>query len=164
MWLQEVAISVWPTDVEGWVKLIGGILTIMSITGLAVGKWLDNRIKQYASKVESKTEKAYIEAENEINGLGTRVNECHSGWAEMRGKLEKVEYDMQGFRYRQEQVSKEITIVNESVKELEKALRSHTEQTAKDIRAMSESVVRMEGMVSGAVNSMARRREENESR
>lgn len=160
MWLQDVAVSVWPVDVEGWVKLIGGMLAIMATTGVAVGKWLDNRIKTYASKVERDTEEAYIKAENEINGLGKRLNGCEGITAELRGKLERVEYDMQGFRYRQEQVSKEVTIVNESVKELEKALRAQSEQTAKDIRSMSESVVRMEGMVAGAVNSMREKRSE----
>lgn len=142
--IQEIVreVSVWPDDVLGWFTLAGAVIVVITGTLGAAWAMIGKKFKHLDEhKVSKETFNNHVED----------FDKCETLAHGSKARIDRIEYDIQGLSLKHEQVSKEVTIVNESVRELEKLFRTQTDQTMKDIRSMSEAVVRLEGAVSMAV-------------
>ena len=101
--------GVWPTTASGWVLLIGGALSIMTVMSGLIGKWLDRRINAMGERLTVS-----------INGVGSRVEtvekSCVSNATligENAKKLQTSEFDRAS--------------LHEDVGRLENGLAAHSE-------------------------------------
>lgn len=132
--------SIWPGDVLGWLQLLGAVLVISGGTLGVAWKMIDKRFHHLdTNKVSQKDFDSHLE---DFKKAETQVHKNES-------RLDSAEYKMQGFDYKHERVSNEISMVNESVKALEKLFRTQQENTSKEISRMTEAVIRLEGAVLG---------------
>lgn len=154
MLIQEVVtgtISIWPQNVLGWLQLAAALLVVMGGTLGLAWKMVEKRFHHLDENKLSRSDfKVYVDA---FKKAETQVHKSEA-------RLESVEYKLQGFEYKHEQVSREVSMVNESVKSLEKLFRAQQEQTGKDISRMTEAVVRLEGAVLGVPRGKRRQQEE----